>query len=80
MLNSSGHRVFSTRSSPQDIEFSLAFLDITDNAMAFASLFALAALAAVVSAAPATETAVCPDGTRVTNEACCAFIPVGFLQ
>nr|BAR45980.1 manganese peroxidase isozyme [Phlebiopsis crassa] len=44
--------------------------------MAFATLFALASLAAVVSAAPAAESAVCPDGTRVTNEACCAFIPL----
>ncbi|KIP10315.1 hypothetical protein PHLGIDRAFT_65973, partial [Phlebiopsis gigantea 11061_1 CR5-6] len=44
--------------------------------MAFASLFALAGLAAVVSAAPAAETAVCPDGTRVSNAACCAFIPL----
>ena len=36
----------------------------------------LGAHAAVVTAAPAAESAVCPDGTRVTNEACCAFIPV----
>lgn len=44
--------------------------------MAFASLLAFVALAAVTRAAPAAESAVCPDGTRVTNEACCAFIPV----
>jgi manganese peroxidase len=45
--------------------------------MAFASLLALVALAATtVRAAPAAEAAVCPDGTRVTNSACCAFIPL----
>ncbi|EKM55992.1 uncharacterized protein PHACADRAFT_256991 [Phanerochaete carnosa HHB-10118-sp] len=45
--------------------------------MAFAtSLFALVALAAVTTAAPATTQAVCSDGTRVSNEACCAFIPL----
>ncbi|KIP10342.1 hypothetical protein PHLGIDRAFT_115595 [Phlebiopsis gigantea 11061_1 CR5-6] len=43
--------------------------------MAFVSLFALAALATVVSAAP-SKTAVCADGTRVSNDACCAFIPL----
>lgn len=41
--------------------------------MAFTSLLALVALAAIATAAP---TAVCPDGTRVSNQACCAFIPV----
>jgi manganese peroxidase len=41
--------------------------------MAFASLLAFAALATVARSAP---TAVCPDGTRVSNAACCAFIPL----
>ncbi|OCH92288.1 manganese peroxidase precursor [Obba rivulosa] len=41
--------------------------------MAFAVLFALVTLAAVSRAAP---TAVCSDGTRVSNAACCAFIPL----
>ncbi|EMD37387.1 fungal class II heme-containing peroxidase [Gelatoporia subvermispora B] len=41
--------------------------------MAFASLFTLVVLAAVSNAAP---TAVCADGTRVSNAACCAFIPL----
>ncbi|EIN05778.1 substrate-free manganese peroxidase [Punctularia strigosozonata HHB-11173 SS5] len=41
--------------------------------MAFASLLAFVALAAVARSAP---TAVCPDGTRVSNAACCAFIPL----
>ena len=41
--------------------------------MAFASLFAIVALAAIARSAP---TAVCPDGTRVSNAACCAFIPL----
>ncbi|OCH90032.1 hypothetical protein OBBRIDRAFT_835392 [Obba rivulosa] len=41
--------------------------------MAFASLFALVALVAVSRAAP---TAVCSDGTRVSNSACCAFVPI----
>nr|P78733.2 RecName: Full=Manganese peroxidase H3; AltName: Full=Peroxidase manganese-dependent H3; Flags: Precursor [Phanerodontia chrysosporium]AAA62243.1 manganese peroxidase isozyme H3 precursor [Phanerodontia chrysosporium] len=45
--------------------------------MAFASsLLALVALAAVTSAAPATTQATCPDGTKVNNAACCAFIPL----
>ena len=44
--------------------------------MAFTSLLALVALAAVSRAAPAAETALCADGTRVSHEACCAFIPV----
>ncbi|EKM50976.1 uncharacterized protein PHACADRAFT_262882 [Phanerochaete carnosa HHB-10118-sp] len=41
--------------------------------MAFSSLLALVALVAVTRAAP---TAVCSDGTRVSNSACCAFIPL----
>lgn len=44
--------------------------------MAFTSLLSLVALAAIARAAPAAETAVCSDGTRVSNSACCAFIPV----
>jgi manganese peroxidase len=44
--------------------------------MAFASLLAFVALAAVSRAAPASEAAVCSDGTRVSNRACCAFIPL----
>ncbi|EIN09043.1 manganese peroxidase isozyme 2 precursor [Punctularia strigosozonata HHB-11173 SS5] len=44
--------------------------------MAFASLLSLVALAAVARAAPTSEAAVCSDGTRVTNAACCAFIPL----
>jgi manganese peroxidase len=43
--------------------------------MAFASLLAFVALAASARAA-AAPTAVCPDGTRVSNSACCAFIPL----
>ncbi|KAJ3551315.1 hypothetical protein NM688_g4779 [Phlebia brevispora] len=43
--------------------------------MAFTSLIALVALAAYATASPARP-AVCSDGTRVTNEACCAFIPL----
>ncbi|KAJ6619023.1 manganese peroxidase [Mycena sp. CBHHK59/15] len=43
--------------------------------MAFATLLALLTLAASVRAAPAAG-AVCPDGTRVGNAACCAFIPL----
>ena len=67
----------------QDIEFShpLVYhhLGLTDNPMAFTSLLALVALAAVSNAAP---TAICADGTRVSNRACCAFVPVrtGWLQ
>ncbi|KAF7354119.1 Manganese peroxidase [Mycena venus] len=46
--------------------------------MAFISLLAVFALAACVRAAPsaAAPEAVCPDGTRVGNAACCAFIPL----
>ncbi|KAJ6615065.1 manganese peroxidase isozyme 2 precursor [Mycena sp. CBHHK59/15] len=44
--------------------------------MAFTALLALLSLAASVSAAPAASDAVCPDGTRVGNAACCAFIPL----
>nr|P19136.1 RecName: Full=Manganese peroxidase H4; AltName: Full=MP-I; AltName: Full=Peroxidase manganese-dependent H4; Flags: Precursor [Phanerodontia chrysosporium]AAA33746.1 Mn-dependent peroxidase precursor [Phanerodontia chrysosporium] len=44
--------------------------------MAFGSLLAFVALAAITRAAPTAESAVCPDGTRVTNAACCAFIPL----
>ena len=44
--------------------------------MAFTSLLALVALATAASAAPASTTSTCPDGTVVSNEACCAFIPV----
>jgi manganese peroxidase len=44
--------------------------------MAFASLLAFVTLAALTRAAPTAESAVCPDGTRVGNAACCAFIPV----
>ncbi|KAJ3529095.1 hypothetical protein NM688_g7900 [Phlebia brevispora] len=43
--------------------------------MAFTSLLALIALAAYIAASPA-PTATCSDGTRVSNEACCAFIPL----
>ncbi|KAJ7355304.1 manganese peroxidase [Mycena albidolilacea] len=45
--------------------------------MAF-TLLAVFALAACVRAAPsaAAPEAVCPDGTRVGNAACCAFIPL----
>ncbi|KAJ7085122.1 manganese peroxidase [Mycena belliarum] len=43
--------------------------------MAFTTLVALVALAASVRAAPAAG-AVCPDGTRVGNAACCKFIPL----
>ncbi|KAJ3535162.1 hypothetical protein NM688_g7017 [Phlebia brevispora] len=43
--------------------------------MAFTSLFALVALVAYTAASPAPA-AVCSDGTRVSNEACCAFIPL----
>lgn len=38
--------------------------------------FVLLALSAV-HAAPASEGAVCSDGTAVTNAVCCDFIPVG---
>ncbi|GJE85394.1 manganese peroxidase isoform 2 [Phanerochaete sordida] len=41
--------------------------------MAFTTLFAFVALAAMTRAAP---TAVCSDGTRVSNAACCAFVPL----
>ncbi|EIN05773.1 manganese peroxidase [Punctularia strigosozonata HHB-11173 SS5] len=41
--------------------------------MAFASLLTFVALAAVARSVP---TSVCPDGTRVSNRACCAFIPL----
>ncbi|EMD33907.1 fungal class II heme-containing peroxidase [Gelatoporia subvermispora B] len=41
--------------------------------MAFTSFVALAALVGIASAAPTT---ICPDGTRVSNHACCAFIPL----
>ncbi|GJE87947.1 manganese peroxidase [Phanerochaete sordida] len=41
--------------------------------MAFALLLSLAALATVTIAAPTT---VCPDGTHVSNAACCPFIPL----
>ncbi|KAJ6628624.1 manganese peroxidase [Mycena sp. CBHHK59/15] len=44
--------------------------------MTFTGLFALLALAASVRGAPTTTDAVCPDGTRVGNAACCAFIPL----
>ncbi|GJE86712.1 manganese peroxidase isoform 4 [Phanerochaete sordida] len=44
--------------------------------MAFRTLLAFVALAALTRAAPTAESAVCPDGTRVTNQACCAFIPL----
>ncbi|EIN12758.1 manganese peroxidase [Punctularia strigosozonata HHB-11173 SS5] len=44
--------------------------------MAFASLVTFVALAAVTRAAPTSEAAVCSDGTRVSNSACCAFIPL----
>ncbi|KAJ7085126.1 manganese peroxidase [Mycena belliarum] len=43
--------------------------------MAFSALLALVALAATVRAAP-SHTAVCPDGSRVGNAACCKFIPL----
>ncbi|OCH84729.1 manganese peroxidase precursor [Obba rivulosa] len=41
--------------------------------MAFAALIAVTALVGITRAAP---TAVCPDGTRVNNAVCCAFIPL----
>nr|AAD45724.1 manganese-dependent peroxidase precursor [Gelatoporia subvermispora] len=41
--------------------------------MAFTSLLALVALAAITRAAPTT---ICPDGTRVSNHVCCDFIPL----
>lgn len=44
--------------------------------MAFTSLFTLVAIAAVSSAAPANKRATCPDGSTVSNAACCAFIPL----
>ncbi|KAJ6463150.1 manganese peroxidase [Mycena vitilis] len=46
--------------------------------MAFTALLAFVALAASVQAAPSASAAgaVCPDGTRVGNAACCAFIPL----
>jgi manganese peroxidase len=44
--------------------------------MAFASLFASVALAAVAGAVPTAKRATCPDGTSVSNAACCAFIPL----
>ncbi|GJE90619.1 manganese peroxidase isoform 3 [Phanerochaete sordida] len=45
--------------------------------MAFASLLAIFALVAVASARPRPNPgAVCSDGTRVSNGACCAFIPL----
>ncbi|EIN12960.1 manganese peroxidase [Punctularia strigosozonata HHB-11173 SS5] len=44
--------------------------------MAFTSFFAFVILAAVASAAPANQAGVCPDGTHVSNKACCAFIPL----
>ncbi|KAJ7455088.1 manganese peroxidase [Mycena latifolia] len=43
--------------------------------MTFTLLIALFALSASVQAAPAAG-AVCPDGTRVGNAACCPFIPL----
>lgn len=44
--------------------------------MVFSLFTALVALTAVTRAAPATEAARCADGNRVSNAACCAFIPV----
>ncbi|KAJ7484858.1 manganese peroxidase [Mycena galericulata] len=46
--------------------------------MAFTTLLCIVALAAFARAVPSTATpdAVCPDGTRVGNAACCAFIPL----
>nr|BAC06185.1 manganese peroxidase isoform 1 [Phanerochaete sordida] len=44
--------------------------------MAFSTLVALVALAAIARAAPTTDSAVCSDGTTVNNAACCAFIPL----
>ncbi|KAJ6529844.1 manganese peroxidase isozyme 2 precursor [Mycena capillaripes] len=41
----------------------------------FTAMLALFALSASVRAVPATGT-VCPDGTRVSNAACCPFIPL----
>ncbi|KAJ7106689.1 substrate-free manganese peroxidase [Mycena epipterygia] len=43
--------------------------------MAFTALLVFVALVASVRAAP-PKGAVCPDGTRVGNAACCAFIPL----
>ncbi|EIN08802.1 manganese peroxidase [Punctularia strigosozonata HHB-11173 SS5] len=44
--------------------------------MAFTSLLAFVALAAVSSAVPTSKRATCPDGSTVSNAACCAFIPL----
>ncbi|EIN13009.1 manganese peroxidase [Punctularia strigosozonata HHB-11173 SS5] len=44
--------------------------------MAFASLIASVALFTLSFAAPTSDAAVCSDGTRVNNTACCAFIPL----
>jgi hypothetical protein len=60
------------QSSPQPLR-------ATDVTMAFTSLLAFVALAAFTSAAPAANSATCSDGTKVSNEACCAFIPVRVL-
>ncbi|KAJ6571268.1 manganese peroxidase [Mycena capillaripes] len=44
--------------------------------MAFTVLLAVVALAVLVHSAPSATSALCPDGTRVGNAACCAFIPL----
>ncbi|KAJ6554811.1 heme peroxidase [Mycena capillaripes] len=44
--------------------------------MAFTTLFAVVALVTAAHAAPSVPGAVCADGTRVGNAACCAFIPL----
>ncbi|EMD35154.1 fungal class II heme-containing peroxidase [Gelatoporia subvermispora B] len=68
LLKTSGHRVLSL-SSP-------TLFTPDYNPMAFPALLALVALAASVRAAPASSSAVCSDGTIVSNAVCCDFIPL----
>lgn len=70
---SPGHRVLSQ--PPPDIEFSLALPPLA-MAFKFASLLAFVTYAAVVSGRPTKGAATCSDGTKVSNEVCCDFIPV----
>ena len=68
---------------PPDIGHHLAPLLVrlaTQDAMTTLAFFlAFVSRVTLSTAAPSTDTAVCPDGTRVSNEACCAFIPVSNL-
>ncbi|KAJ7889466.1 manganese peroxidase, partial [Mycena olivaceomarginata] len=48
----------------------------TPRRMTFTTLFAVVALVTAAHAAPSAPGAVCADGTRVGNAACCAFIPL----